>query len=509
MNTLTEDFPSSLNFLDSEVNPKFLSNLCKDYELQIKELSSKLFQADSLVKNLLASQEKLKNLLSCARVENSNLVLMNRKLRSQLNSLKIASDSEKLEDGLVESLKDLKNFQSPCPRCANDSDVTRMTTTQLSIEKGKSFKVRSRRRMKMDFCIVEHQYEICVLGRKRKKVRFANECFFEVSRTFNTGVWVKKPVRKIRFQGTLSVRPSQGKRIDLKFQNLSNFSNVSKPEFVELGFNSGERIMVKPARRLKKLEICNGPKIFMRPAGSVRKVTGRVNLSVFRFPIFVNQLGRSQIEKLDDDDNNLDLVIPRRAFNLKISRTVKSAYVPKVRKFFIQKQESLLVSSMRKKEEKGKGKKFDVTRSQVFELRPFKAKITFQRFTVFQGKLGKIDKALFNVFSFKSELLVKKVKGFAIFPEEYEFSEGSIDSASEKGRKSRRTNKRASAIEEYFTLVIKIQTFQAVKLNFVEKDKIYMIKSADLYSKVQQLKLPFNFWHDWIKEQFNFLCTNK
>jgi hypothetical protein len=34
-----------------------------------------------------------------------------------------------------------------------------------------------------------------------------------------------------------------------------------------------------------------------------------------------------------------------------------------------------------------------------------------------------------------------------------------------------------------------------------------MIKSADLFGKVQQIKLPFNYWHDWIKEQFNFIAN--
>ena len=61
-----------------------------------------------------------------------------------------------------------------------------------------------------------------------------------------------------------------------------------------------------------------------------------------------------------------------------------------------------------------------------------------------------------------------------------------------------------STMKKYLAIVC---TGNKTYHNFSDKDKIALIKSGDLYSKVQQIKLPFNFWHDWVKEQFNFIAS--
>ena len=83
-------FANSLETLSYELIESFkkqikkLENQCQKYLNEINELSKKLVEADEIVKDEILCKEKTKQFLSETRIENSNLILINRNLRQQL-----------------------------------------------------------------------------------------------------------------------------------------------------------------------------------------------------------------------------------------------------------------------------------------------------------------------------------------------------------------------------------------------------------------------------------------
>ena len=476
MQKLTEDqnFSTTIKTLEYEtIEKKYLSGLhdksAKDYQREIKDLSSKLAQADSMVKELIFRQEKIKQMLSLARVENSNLVLANRSLRIQL--AKLGAKAEENEN-LIKRINERSGSEEE--QFFNEIDIDKAKTKAkcgdegtlninletkarvLEVVPGKSMFIRCFR-PKLNFCILEHQYEISIFVKRVKKVRFANVNKLEVSRTISYGYKRLKQILRVKYQGSVSVLQHKymPKLNGFTCFTPSNTSNAPQYNPVQLNFASITKMSIIPKHNNKKPNsMSRTSSFFYKPVNSISKtpqVNSKARLSIMKFPIFVNQIGRCQVEQLEsDDENNLDIVVPKRIFNLSISRTVKSAYMPKIKKLSVQKQISVHFKANLSKVVK---KVIKSSKTQSIEIRAYSFQLKKQVFKGCSIIAQGLDKDVFKVFSVFTSLSIKKQKYLSFIPDGSGFDSESIDSTNDRGRKNKRAVKRASAIEEYFTLV--------------------------------------------------------
>lgn len=472
MQKLTEDpnFSTTIKTLEYEtLGKKHLSGLkeksSQDYQREIKDLSYKLAQADSMVKELIFSQEKIKQMLSLARVENSNLILANRSLRIQLAKLGAkAEENEKLikrinessggEEGQFFDELDINKAKVNGGDDRTSNADLELKERILEVVHGKSIFIRSFK-PKLNFCILEHQYEISIFVKKVKRVRFADIKKLEISRTITHGYKRLKQILRVKYQGSVSVIQNKflSKSNEFKYFPASTIQNVSQYSPIRLTLASMAKISIFPKPNLRKPNsISRTLNFFYKPINiKTPQINYKTRLTVMKFPIFMNQIGRSQVEPLEsDEDNCLDIVIPKKVFNLSISRTVKSAYMPKVKKFSIQKQISVHLKTNLPKVLK---KVIKLSKTQSIDIRPYQTPVKKQIFKGFNLKRQVLDKDVFEVFNVLTTLSIKKQKYLYFIPDDSGFESESIDSTNERGRKNKRAVKRASAIEEYFTLV--------------------------------------------------------
>ena len=512
-------FSTSIRQIKNAFDPKdsgknSMKDLGHEYQEEIQNLSMKLTKADGIVKELIFSQEKMKQFLSQSRIENSNLILVNRSLKKQLTDLGAkVEENEKI-------LKRLSKGENNKGKELRDSSLIKESQKSKVVEKGKSFAVEKMRgilinskvskKKKIDFCTVQHQCQLSVslaiLKKPKEKVRS-----LEVSRTSKYSYRSEKAPKKISFQGSLKIYPQKTlahlKNFQISHQHFS-YTPKPSPTKIKLKVAKCENFNIRPMLQKQANESIGKLQVFEKQVPKVPLINPSEQLKMFAFPIFVNQCGRAQAEKLNsDDENDLEIALPKRIFTLSISRTIKFAFVPKVKKLTLQPQFTVKIFPPNFTKSKKKPL-IKFSKPSNISIIPTPETINLQVYKIFKAKKPRQKIHFFEVFQFSCQLTVQKCKGFNIISESWSNAEEGEEIVVGSQRRPRRAAKRASAIDEYFTLVSNIQTFQAVKLNFTEKDKISMIKAPDLYSKVQQLKLPFNFWYDWIKEQFNFMCAS-
>lgn len=427
-----------------------------NYQEEIQNLSIKLNKADGIIKGLIFSQEKIKQCLNQSRVENSNLILINRTLRKQLNELGAkVEENDKISKrlGKREDFKKVpeKSAVKECEKCKL-LDKKKI----LSVEKMKGILVKNKVKIKkgLRFWAIQQQSQVGVFVGVVRKPKEKNKCLSE-SRTSNFSFRPQKPQNKIFFQSSLKVFPQ-------RFEKLQKFFQLDSQSFSFFPNNQTKKFQLKLVR-CEKVNIIS--KIFKNSQELTTNIESpkemRTNnqikrpeiLKMFAFPIFVNQCGRAQAEKLaSDDENDLDIPLPKRIFNLSVSRTVKCAYVPKVKKLNIQKQSTIKLFPPIKSKSK-----IPVLRTSkpfnIISVNPQSKVINLQVFKVFKPKRTRQKIQFFENFHFCAKLAIQRSKGFGVVSEflsnggEYE------ESVNGTQKRTRRVAKRGSAIDEYFTLV--------------------------------------------------------
>lgn len=461
-------FSSSLNSISSSSKGsqklEFVTKSSEfSYQEEIQSLSIKLNKADGIIKGLIFSQEKIKQCLNQSRVENSNLILINRTLRKQLKELgakveendKISKRLGKSED--VRKALEKSIVVKECEKCKSLNDKKYLNIEQM---KGVGIKTKIKVNKGLSLWTVQLQSQIGVFVGIVKKPKEKPK-LLKVSRTSNFSFRPQKPQKKVAFQGSFKIFPLKIEKIE-KFQKLFQFDSQSFSFF--------------PTNKVKKLHLklvnCEKVNILRKKVKNTKEISKNIEipeenqpskpikvpetLKMYAFPIFVNQCGRAQVEKLcSDDENDLDIPVPKRVFNLSISRTVKSAYVPKVKKLTIQKHAPIKLFPPVKLKHKAPILRFSKPFNTI-AIKPQSKAINLQVFKVFKAKRTRQKIQFFESFHFCAKLGIQRSKGFGVVSETLSNGGDIEESVNGVQKRSRRTAKRASAIDEYFTLVYPI-----------------------------------------------------
>ncbi|OMJ84553.1 hypothetical protein SteCoe_14290 [Stentor coeruleus] len=505
-----------------------LQSQCRRYVEEIQEISKKLAAADEIVRETLSQNAKFKQLLLKTRIENSNLILINRKIKSQLieksekstgnikNSNEQLISQNKYSDFIDNSDGEFSfedNFTSIRKICLKPKElqIQRVKSMEIKLKptvymkndmktknKTQTHEKKPKKYNKTDFLLVETQGGIGVRVKKLEKKKSQREKL-GFSRNYSISVYPEEKVLHFFRDRLISI---EGKHEKIK--EVESFTQMSPKKVRDKMRIFTEGLFCKPVlgrnceNNLKKV------RMRIRKQEEVKVFPRRRRMKCQIFKGFSIEKGRTQIEMPDSisstEENEIDEYFIRYRPILMMSKTIKSAFVPKIKKLLIKSQGQIAVNPGKKLIKPVKNR-FSITKTVKLQFSATKPRLGLQNFPLSQIFYPqKPNLMTFTIINNIKKLNISKGRDICIIQLEEVLDTASVTST--KSRKTRRTVKRASAIEEYFTL-----TFQVVKLNFSEIDKISMIKCADLYAKVQQAKIPYNLWHDWIKEQFHFIAN--
>lgn len=435
-----------------------IKDLDNEYQQEIINLSMKLNKADGIVKELIFSQEKMKQFLNQSRIENSNLILVNRSLRKQLTDLgakveendKIFKRISKGENTKGKELED-SALLIKCRKCKENEKKRVLTVDTM---RGVLINAKVNKKKKIDFCMVQHQCQLSISLGTIKKFK-KKSMPLEVSRTSKFSIRPEKTQKKISFQGSLKIHPQKFLAFKKNFQiNSEHFSYTPKLSSIniKLKVTKCENLYIKPVLKKRINKPIEKLPVFEKQNLEVPLNKQPEKLQMFAFPIFVNQCGRAQAERLNsDDENDLDIPLPKRIFNLSLSRTIKFAFVPKVKKFTLQPQFALRIFPPNFT--KPKSPVINFSKPLNISIIPSPQIINLQVYKVFKAKKPRQKIHFFEVFHFTSKLATQKCKGFNIIQDLWSNAEEGEEVVTGSQRRPRRPAKRASAIDEYFTLV--------------------------------------------------------
>ena len=130
------------------------------------------------------------------------------------------------------------------------------------------------------------------------------------------------------------------------------------------------------------------------------------------------------------------------------------------------------------------------------------SRLKLASFSVLKLSSSKPSVQSFKIFISKATLDIKTLRRLSYIPESKATDDEETKSNAGGRARRNRAPPRKPAIEEYFNLVIFTQTFQAVKMNFAERDKVGGLNCDELQARALQSGIQFNMYHDWVKEQF-------
>lgn len=464
-----------------------LQSQCRRYIEEIQEISKKLAAADEIVRETMSQNAKFKQLLLKTRIENSNLILLNRKIRSQLMEKfeKSTEDVKSLNEQLISQDKYTELLYNSDE---DDEYFIKRNSGEFSFEgnfsdlRKNSFNPKNLQIQRVKNMEIKVQPTVYMKNNKKikhkiqgfeKKINDYNKAdFLWVETQGGIGVRVKK-VEKKNFQGKnlgfsrnycISVYPEEkvlhffrerlisieGKHE--KTKETESFTQVSpKKTKVKMRlFTEGVFCKPKLGKSLKKASLR------VRKQEEVKVFPRRRRMKCQVFKVFSIEKGRSQIEMPDSvssaEENEIDEYFINYRPILSVSKTLKAAFVPKIKKLIVKAQGQISLYPA-KKAVKPPKLRFSITKTLKFHFFATKPRLALQNFPLsppFSFQKSKL--MTFSIFNSSKELVFSKGREICIIQLEDFLDTASV--ASGKSRKNRRTVKRASAIEEYFTLVI-------------------------------------------------------
>lgn len=129
-------------------------------------------------------------------------------------------------------------------------------------------------------------------------------------------------------------------------------------------------------------------------------------------------------------------------------------------------------------------------------------RLKLSSFSILKLSSSKPSMQSFKIFIHKAKIDFQTLRRLSYVPESKATDDEETKSNAGGRARRNRAPPRKPAIEEYFNLVSFTQTFQAVKMNFVERDKVGALNCDELQARALQSGIQFNMYHDWVKEQF-------
>ncbi|OMJ77635.1 hypothetical protein SteCoe_22714 [Stentor coeruleus] len=125
-------------------------------------------------------------------------------------------------------------------------------------------------------------------------------------------------------------------------------------------------------------------------------------------------------------------------------------------------------------------------------------RLRVKMFQIFKSPIQTFNLSVYRGISKTRSLEIVILRKFSYKPESNKTDDDDAKStSSNNARRKNRQPVRKPALEEYFNL-----TFQTVKMNFQDRDKIQGLNSDELFIRANQSGIAFNMYHDWMKEQF-------
>jgi hypothetical protein len=412
------------------------------YLKEISQLSHKLVEADGIVKQEILIKDKIKQQLSEIRIENSNLVLINRNLRQKLLSLGLKVDEN---EKIIKKLNSIESFKekidldiNPTTNSYAKNHLEQKKHQEISIQavdlKDNTFSCNVKAPRKLKFKV---QSQISIIPSKKFSGKKKGNNKIVKKDLIST----KKHNLEIKTDKSLTVFNSTPKLPQFKLTRLrktTEFSLIIKAKKVISNILSIKTISIQSIKPIQ-------PKLSTIATQTVNNPSS-VNLSLSMHRIFATEKGRCQVDQPTiSDDEETTMLSYQKLFKpkLEVSRT-QIIKIPSLKRLFsVRRQAGVKITP------KEKHLKIElIISTEIVPKMQSYASCTYSVNSLSQAKNKLVQYQIFN----KSQALdYEECESFSVL-QQIELLD-SLDDGARKGKRQRGTPKRTNAIEEYFILV--------------------------------------------------------
>ena len=457
---------------------RILEARCLEYSKEITELSQRFTEADEIVNDEIKSKEKIKQFSSELRIENSNLILVNRTLRRKLAEYGIQMEEN---DKIVKKLNSFESVKErgemPCialmrqhndlPRVDSDREQSkfREMSSDSSFSLSLSYSQRSSAVKLRTMSIEQSSYiQICpsfntilekssILPVRIKDIKLIREQYRGLSKEFQTTISIFQKNAHNYPKKTLIISecsylstPRVKKSLIVACLNTISLNSQSDKQARLRYINSSITISPMTYRKNKEKRFIDNNEIVTESSYSI---IGKVHISLSQFQIFAVDKGRSVVEPVEISDEEEEMMSKYLSLSkpkLSLTRFPSSSYKPVRKVLAIRGQKPVKITPP--------AKKFKIELILSAGIFPKKPQLLLSMYKVLSISLAAEKRRNIPEESRKKQsfdLEIEECESFSII-QSIQILED-IEDPSQRGKKSKRPAKRISAIEEYFTLV--------------------------------------------------------